>query len=96
MITPATTAALIAVNSASNSGTSDSKAYLAIYISICLVCIGTLLYSLFEYYVKKIDGTKLFDYIFTQGLGFACSMVFLLINCFVGFILLVFFVMNLL
>jgi hypothetical protein len=96
MITPATTAALIAANSANNSGTSDPKAYLAIYISICLICIATWLYSLFEYYLKKIKGTKLFDYIFTEGLGFACSMVFLLINCFVGFILLVFFVMKLL
>jgi hypothetical protein len=96
MITPATTAALIAANSANNSGTSDPKAYLAIYISICLICIATWLYSLFEYYLKKIKGTKLFDYIFTEGSGYVCTMVFVIINFFVGFILLVFFVMKLL
>jgi hypothetical protein len=96
MITPATTAALIAANSANNPAPADPKVYIAIYISICLICIATWLYSLFEYYVKKIKGTKLFDYIFTEGSGYVCTMVFVIINFFVAFILIVFFVMKLL
>jgi divalent metal cation (Fe/Co/Zn/Cd) transporter len=93
MITPATTAALIAANSVNHHCKSDPKAFLAILIAINLICFCIWLYFIIEYYAKRIKNEKIINYVFDNGLTKLVSVVFIVTNLlaiiilFVGFII---------